>query len=475
MSSSFYPLGMNSYNNRLPQGGYKASKGVGVFSNPTGVTAGNIRPLTNNDPSNSVPQKFGLPRPIKHYRKGISVALLENSTNSRQVKSSTGGGSLVGQMIDIPGGFSIKENPSNETSNTEELDRDCLTCQGVGIISNWQPITDLTEKPQSETQSREYCCNQEKNALRRMRSANTKLKKNYYTTKTDYLYNRCQTFEQKQFNYLSTGNAATKPGAPLSQDNTYKANCNPNLEIEYAASLLPDAMTLTPSNPLGCEMVQYNPNNYKYAQQGAVSSSDRLLRLNVETIDANRANIIKSQENLFKSKYFPNASGAENNSCCVIGSKALAPPTPPTPPTPFGTGTTILYITYPLVTRTFRTLTQRFSFPSSFSSISDPPVPVIQNEYILVVPSYELIGSNTNKVKMTLKYQLFTNNDAELLTVGLSFANNVNYYNQNTSIIEIIQFDGMPLYGLGNQFNGLTPEILISAPDQPKLFQAHLL
>ena len=334
MSSSFYPLGMNSYNNRLPQGGYKASKGVGVFSNPTGVTAGNIRPLTNNDPSNSVPQKFGLPRPIKHYRKGISVALLENSTNSRQVKSSTGGGSLVSQMIDIPGGFSIKENPPNETSNTEELDRDCLTCQGVGIISNWQPITDLTEKPQSETQSREYCCNQEKNALRRMRSANTKLKKNYYTTKTDYLYNRCQTFDQKQFNYISLGNAATKPGAPLSQDNIYKANCNPNLEIQFTESQLPDGITLTPSNPLGCETVQYKPNNYKYGQQGAVSSSDQMLRLNVDTIDANRANIIKSQENLTKSKYFPNASGTEHKPCCIIGSKAVS-----------SFGTTILYIT----------------------------------------------------------------------------------------------------------------------------------
>ena len=456
MSSSFYPLGMNSYNNRLPQGGYKSSKGTGVFSNPTGVTAGNIRPLTNNDPSNSVPQKFGLPRPIKHYRKGISVTSLDNSTNSRQVKSSTGGGSLIGQMIDIPGGFSIKENPSNEISNTEELDRDCLTCQGVGIISDWQPITDLTEKPEPETQTPQYCCNEERNSLRRLRSANTKLKKNYYTSTTNYLYNRCQTFEQKQFNYLSTGNAATKPGAPLSQNNTYNANCNPNLEIEYATSLLSDGITLTPSNPLGCETVQYKPNNYKYGQQGAVSSSDRLLRLNVETIDTNRANIIKSQENLTKSKYFPNASGSENNSCCIIGSKAVS-----------SFGTTILYITYPLVTRTFRTLTHRFSFPSSFSSISDAPVPVIQNEYILVVPSYELI--DTNKVKMTLKYQLFTNNDTELLTVGLSFANNVNYYNQNTSIIEIIQFDGMPLYGLGNQFSGLTPEILISAPDEPRI------
>ena len=153
MSSAFYPLGMNSYNNRLPQGGYKSWKGTGEFSNPTGVTAGNIRPLTNNDPTNSAPQKFGLPRPIQHYRKGITVTSLDNSNDSRQVKSSTGGGSLVKQMIDIPGGFSIKENPSNEISNTEELDKDCKTCQGVGIISDWKPITNLSENPEPETQT----------------------------------------------------------------------------------------------------------------------------------------------------------------------------------------------------------------------------------------------------------------------------------------------------------------------------------
>jgi hypothetical protein len=73
MSTAFYPLGMKSYNNHLPQGGYKTWKGTGVFSNPVGVTASHIRPLTNNDSRNNAPQKFGLPRPLKwQYRKGVS-------------------------------------------------------------------------------------------------------------------------------------------------------------------------------------------------------------------------------------------------------------------------------------------------------------------------------------------------------------------------------------------------------------------
>ena len=659
MSSAFYPLGMNSYNNRTPQGGYKSWKGTGVFSNPVGITAGNIRPLTNNDPTNNAPQKFGLPRPIQHYRKGIVVPtsdLCNGQQPNRHVKSSTGG-NLVRQMIDTPGNYIVKNNATslqqgppnyqnlkhltqsysttdgeirnikmsfdgkyqiattsvisqsyfitsndygnnwnkiyttsstwgsaisydgkyqfvvnlynynniisiylssnygsnfqpinlyvtdpntpitffaqdtsfiscdgkymtiacqinntpdsyvitstdygvtwnNDTPykieifsvvsgsmsstgkyqslcgtdhanvihissdygqtwidpnftqssellpirvstsgqyqttcsndmpeiyysldygnnwNTSSIDLPlpvsgnwsdismigtgqyqvviwnfnnlsslqlsyiymssdygqswslleslpqhfisiaisglgdylslvtmsgvnsniytshapftqtgsldtCNNCFGIGIIDDWKPITNLTENPEPETQTQQYCCNQERNALRRVRPTSTRLKKNYYITTNDYLYNRCQTFEQQQFNYLSSGSSLTKPGAPLSQNNMYKGNCNPNLEIEYAASLLPDAPPLTPSNPLGCEKVQYKPNNYKYAQQGAVSSSDRLLRLNVETIDTNRANIIKTRENLVKSKYFLNASGKINGDCCL--------------------------------------------------------------------------------------------------------------------------------------------------------------
>ena len=314
MTTAFYPLGMNSL---LPQGGYKSWKGTGVFSNPTGVTAGNIRPLTNNDPTNNAPQKFGLPRPIQHYRKGITVTSLDDSTNSRQVKSSTGGGSLVGQMIDIPGGYTINPNTATETSNTVELDRDCQTCQGIGIISDWQPITDLTEKPEPETQSLQYCCNQERDALLRVRPVSTRLDKNYYTTTPEYLYNRCLTFEQKQFNYLTVGNANVKPGAPLSQENKYKANCNPNLEIEYAITLVPFCPVFIPSKAVRCESVQYKPNNYKYAKEGAVSSSDRLLRLSVETSNQNLSNISKTQSDLLKSKYFQNASGNINKPCCI--------------------------------------------------------------------------------------------------------------------------------------------------------------
>ena len=71
---------------------------VAVEISPVGVTATHIRPLTNNDPGNVFPTGFGLPRPLKHYRKGTVIplkfepldnGLIEYNIN-RAVKSSVG-------------------------------------------------------------------------------------------------------------------------------------------------------------------------------------------------------------------------------------------------------------------------------------------------------------------------------------------------------------------------------------------------
>ena len=71
MSSAFYPLAMNKYNNRKNPHNYESWKGTGTQRNPVGTTRGNIRPLTNNDLTNATPYKFGKARPMKwQYRKG---------------------------------------------------------------------------------------------------------------------------------------------------------------------------------------------------------------------------------------------------------------------------------------------------------------------------------------------------------------------------------------------------------------------
>jgi hypothetical protein len=394
MSSAFYPQGMNSWNNRLPQGGYKSWKGDGPFSNPVINTSTHIRPLTNNDPGNVFPTGFGLPRPIKHYRKGTVIPvyvpiLIEDPLNpgqyieqslidyniNRAVKSSlgsslgggNGGTGLISQLNDIPGSYIVKENGLE--NNT--IDNECTNCQGVGGVSSWYPINNLTEKPQPNVTNPLLCCNQQRKARQRVLGANTNVKKNYYQTTDMYLYNRCQTFQQRQFNFVRGPIDQTildmflkypyvtakileysKPGGPLSIVNYYVAQCNPNftvetaveiafinnlskslldagyiseevyvsllgldvqdfinllqgilttdqykLVIEYMYQLAADpyngSVVSGPSNQKGCAQVYYKPNNPQFAKQGGVSSSTRILKLNVDTISTAAAGVRK--------------------------------------------------------------------------------------------------------------------------------------------------------------------------------------
>ena len=365
MSSAFYPLGMrpspsSGYNHKssFPQQ-YITWKGTGLSQTPVGITAGTIRPLTNKDYGNNFPAPFGKARPIKHARKGAIPRVAIDNANSyqeyiqmdrnvnREVKSSSQG-TLVKQMIDNPGGYSVKQNTLlNAPSN----------CQGICVSANLYPnIPYLTENPEPISTSPGFCCNPEKKARRRVLPASTNLKQNYYTTHIQYMENRCKTYEQRAFNFvrsaLPLSDPDAKPGSPAAESNTYVANCQPNGEI-YTASeaalvaqillimqdegviasndaakliyrqittfktlvtfiqnlpepnktsaiVIYDAFVLNPytgvpitgpTDPLGCKLVVYKPNNFQFAQQGAVSSSTLNLKLNVTTIEKNLAHL----------------------------------------------------------------------------------------------------------------------------------------------------------------------------------------
>ena len=395
MSTAFFPTNMrrqssSGYSNKstLENIPYVPWKGTGLFSNPIGVTSTHIRPLTNNDPGNVFPTGFGLPRPLKQYRKGrlipvnnavdLSIAYNLNrsvkSSNGSSLGGGNGGTGLISQMIDIPGSFIVKDNNVINTKsivNGANIDLECKTCNGVGIVSDWMPINNLTEKPQPNVTNQLLCCNQQRKALQRVLPTNTNIKKNYYQTTYMYLYNRCQTFKQRQFNFVSgpidkkmeqlfmaypfvTAKILeySKPGDPLSIINLYVAQCNPNFTVEKSVEigfinslsqslvdsgfisqgeystlintyplsvetfisslqniLTPEQYKIVidylyqlaanpyngsvvsgPSNPKGCAQVYYKPNNPQYAKQGAVSSSTRILKLTVDTINTSAYN-----------------------------------------------------------------------------------------------------------------------------------------------------------------------------------------
>jgi len=368
--SATHQLGMSLYGNRVRQP-YIPQKGEGINAVPVGITAMNIRPFTNKDYFNNFKTGFGLPRPIKHYRKGrafnypIAVdvnGIYQIEQINRGVRSTTNG-ALVKQIIDNPGSYSVIQNPLDEATNTELFDKDCKNCRGLEVITTLKPNkTYLTNNPEpNTTNAPPLCCNQEAFASKRVIYATTNLPKNYYTTHKQYMQNRCQLYDQRAFNFIipnnigAEGGVAPKPGSPLAMANLYLANCQCNAEIQEAteyslsvkliAALFSDGIitqdqqtsfyesanftmkgvynfiqTLPqpaqsqsaavfdtfvtnpywgvpytgPTNAKACNTVVYKPNNYKYATQGAVSSSTRMLKLNVNTITTNAASFKKN-------------------------------------------------------------------------------------------------------------------------------------------------------------------------------------
>ena len=337
MSTAVFPLGMNS----KPSSGYNHNgvyynkqyiswKGTGENGNPVGSAAGHIRPLTNKDTGNVFPTGFGLARPMKHYRKGrvipsapitgvpnivkpspydgtielnINENALINYNMNRYVKSSKGtslgggfgGSGLLNEMQDKPGSYIVKQNvPTNEV-DANTIDNSCKTCEGVAIVSSYYPNNSyLTNNPEPTTTNRKFCCNEEYKAKRRSMYASTNLKKNYYTTTKQYLQNRCKTYEQKSFNFVSPyQDTVNKPGGPETLTNTYLANCYPNTTDDTTVNANNDKSSLV--NHRGCRLTVYKPNNYQFAKQGAVDCSTRNLKLNVTTISTNAASIQGNQ------------------------------------------------------------------------------------------------------------------------------------------------------------------------------------
>jgi hypothetical protein len=312
-------------------------------------------------------------------------------------------------MMGTPGGYIVKINPPDEVDGVKQLNKDCKTCEGIGIVASYKPnLTYLEENPEPNTQNPIWCCNDEKKARRRVIYANTFLPTNYYTTHSQYLKNRCKTYEQKAFNFLAyktnitngiyqnnpyyfaSSNKGPKPGSPESLANTYLANCQPNAQIFNATenaligqmlALMVNLQIITqaevntfetlginsiqgffvwinglpenqkpqalkvftdfinnpywgmppngPSNPSGCQLVVYNPNNYQYAKQGAVSSSTRMLKLNVDTISTNAASI-QNYNNMGQQLVTANQlyAGEANNYANLLKNKAPGCNTP---------------------------------------------------------------------------------------------------------------------------------------------------
>lgn len=293
-----------------------------------------VRPLTNNDPGNVFPTGFGLPRPMKHYRKGrviISAAEMDALPPSvarnvqRSVRSSVIG--TVQQLMEQPGSFIVHQDPSSSSSCHKNMVPKVSTIPGGNcVVSDWEHTPNATIKPQSNVCNGVLCCNEERKARRRVLPPNTNVSNQYFQTTYMKLYNRCQTFQQRQFNFVrGLGRLfdqypeVTEQMLKSREDTYYVAQCVPqeqgviremarqlaadgvipaevasqsNLSINALLTILPPDVRAKvmqvahQSFSKQCARVYYKPNNSQFASQGAVSSSQRTLKLTVDTLNA---------------------------------------------------------------------------------------------------------------------------------------------------------------------------------------------
>jgi hypothetical protein len=96
-------------------------------------------------------------------------------------------------------------------------------------------------------------------------------------------------------------------------------------------------------------------------------------------------------------------------------------------------------------------------------------LPIEQSGNILTItPNATQINATT--VKVDIEYTISpTATSSELLDVGVRFSNVKTWYNTNIASIDIEKFEGIPLYGRGDQFKGLWCAITFSATDSPSI------
>lgn len=218
--------------------------------------------------------------PMKIYRKEIGARI--NATdhivcNSRASQSI--------QNFELPGGTITTNNYSESNGLVNTLNLPHLSESDYRM----EPLCsscDLSILPSTINTSL-YTKNlsQQDNARRRVRSAGmirrkydiTKNNDTYYTSTNQYLNSRNRTYTQNQYHNIRQGSGNAKPGSSYTTDNIYSSNT-----VSHCSTSDDTTTNYVP--------VYYKPNNSKFAEQGAVTSSNRLVRLKYDTITKSGVN-----------------------------------------------------------------------------------------------------------------------------------------------------------------------------------------
>ena len=245
----------------IPASGYKNksfvyTEGIPSWSRPA---VNGTHPGDDHNPSKGC---FGRARPIRHWRKQLHP-IAKNGTSR----------SGMSMSMDSPGAAVLFSKVSKDETN-------CKTCtdskKGTTILTHIAHPGHCLHCPE-DTSNISTCCNSKKSIrrtantripLHNTNSSNSSILNNYYPSNKNYLYAKCKTYNQ---------NLGGAVDGTVSLGNMYASLTCPNGACGNSSS--------TSNKP----MHVFKPNNAQFQVQGAVSSSDRITRLKLNTIQTNAA------------------------------------------------------------------------------------------------------------------------------------------------------------------------------------------
>jgi len=259
---------------------YKPDKGISRIE----VAPSNARPLTNgnwnkNQFENAKDGNAFLPRPIKHWRKQLQPDLIRGGSKSNQITEAFQPGGTV-----YLNGNVNEENNCCQTNNITTKLPSYITIEKNNKYCN-TPDCSYTVTAQNVEDGwngpigKKICCNPEYN---RIKPATTLLSKKYYTDSKMYLRSRNKLYNQKLSNL-------PYPGVNYYNDNgkwLYPTN-----------NLLGPQVFSTGECPQGScgsspQITIFKPNNREFKVQGAVSSSTRLEKLKLDTVNKSAKSLV---------------------------------------------------------------------------------------------------------------------------------------------------------------------------------------
>lgn len=231
---------------------------------------------------------FGKAYPMKHWRRQLAVNG-KNRSRTALVSLSERPGGTVFRGYSAPGNSCSCDSSNNlfitfdnkylqstsktikpqspleipDTINNKILNNGCIQIGPIGGANSYQIQTGVYE-------TKSLCSSKERDARKKIRS-DSKISKSYFSSTKQYLKNKCNSFEQKQSVNKINGNNYTDELIGDRSTQFATNNCTNSFQTGR------DCHNVT----------YYNPNNTQFSKQGAVESSTRLLKLNVDTITKN--------------------------------------------------------------------------------------------------------------------------------------------------------------------------------------------